>query len=248
MRACCAVRAAACSTTRARRSRQGPDPAVYGPPRGGAARAARRRRSRGCDRRAPRSRARSTRGAIGVVDLGGSGRRRADRARHRLRPDALEDVRWTRWGADGAVGRGRAAAATCEPTCAGGGPSARRPGRALRREDLRRAALLRPRRGARRPEGHALRRAARDLRASALLRRRGGADARGDRTAGTANGRSAPRTSGRPTRRRTAAARGRARPGRPARRPPRRPCPCPSTPGRRASARRARAGGCRARR
>ena len=65
---------------------------------------------------------------------------------------------------------------------------------------------------------------------------------RDGRTAGRASGRSARRTSGRPTRRRTASARGRGRPGRPGRRPPRRACSCPSTPGRRASARRGRAG------
>ena len=144
---------------------QGPDPNVYGPPRGGAPRAPRDRRSRGCSRppSGGRARARGGRDRRGRDD--GRDRRAPEGARHRRRrPDRVADV--VALGRRRRRRRRRDALRECQPTCAAGRTDRSRPrSRSPASESAAAGATSRPPRSA--CPGPP--RAARDLRPSALL-------------------------------------------------------------------------------
>ena len=149
-----------------------PDPAVYGPAKAAA----------GVTPPVPVPKLARRRAEVArALDGGRDRRRRPGRRRQHRALGAGDRVRrraqrlhWSSWGDDGAVGPGRVRCSTCQPTCAGGG-SERVPAAITLSgvKTLRRAALLRARRGQIAADGRAPGRPARDLPARALLRRGG---------------------------------------------------------------------------
>lgn len=96
-----------------------PDPAVYGPAKA----VAREQPATEAPKLAKPSASVAAAlddGAVGVVDLTGTVTIEP-RTLETASDQTLEDVQWTRWGADGAQGTGRLRMLTCQPTCASGG-------------------------------------------------------------------------------------------------------------------------------